>query len=202
MNKVWLRQHFKDIYIKQKYKRKIRSRAWFKLDQIQKTDNIFNKGMHIIDLGSAPGGWSEYALKKVIPYKGSVIACDILPMQPLQGVEFIQVDCFHNDFLKILLKKINNRKIKMVMSDMSPNITGISSIDIPNSINYANITLNICYSLLEKEGNLLLKIFQGEGFNEYIKKVKLIFNKVIIRKPPASRSSSREVYLVAKGFKR
>ncbi|BGI50977.1 MAG: 23S rRNA (uridine(2552)-2'-O)-methyltransferase RlmE [Arsenophonus endosymbiont of Ceratovacuna japonica] len=196
----WLIEHFNDKYVIQAQKKNFRSRAWFKLDQIQKSDKIFKHGMTVIDLGSSPGGWSKYAASKV-GHMGRVIACDLLSMNPIVGVDFLQGDFRDNKILRLLLKLIGNKKIHVVMSDMSPNISGISTVDISCSIHLIQLVLDIWYDILAIEGSFIIKSFQGEGFNEYLTKIRSLFLKVKIRKPDASRSRSREVYIVATGRK-
>ncbi|WWO98642.1 MAG: 23S rRNA (uridine(2552)-2'-O)-methyltransferase RlmE [Candidatus Dasytiphilus stammeri] len=197
----WLQEHLNDKYVKQAKKMGMRSRAWFKLDEIQKCDNLFKPNMIVIDLGAAPGSWSQYAIQK-IGSKGQVIACDILPINPIKDVHFLQGDCTNRYVRKNLLRMINNNKAQLIMSDMSPNLSGFYAADIPRIIYLAEIALEICNLTLDCQGNFLVKMFYGEGFDQYLQKVSTLFNKVKIRKPDASRARSREVYIVATDFKK
>lgn len=196
----WFSKCFKDRYFKQAQQQKLRSRSWFKLRSIDRTDMLFCKGMTVIDLGSAPGGWSSY-VKCQIGDTGSVIACDILPMKKIFGVRFLQKDCSDSNFIKVLLYLIKYKKVQIVLSDMSPNTTGISVIDVNKSMYLGMVALNICRHILISEGTFLVKIFQGKGFENYMYNIRSLFKIVKIRKPEASRSSSREVYIVAKKLK-
>lgn len=197
---VWLQRHFNDQYTRKAQKRGLRSRSWFKLAEINKIDTLFRVGMTIVDLGSAPGGWSLY-VKNKIGDTGNIIACDILPMRDICGVHFFQGDCSSINFLKILFTWTKNKKVQVVLSDMSPNITGISIVDINNSVYLGNLALDICHNILIPGGNFLVKIFQGQGFDKYLYDIRYFFHIVKIRKPNPSRCSSREVYIVAKKYK-
>ncbi|QOI10759.1 23S rRNA (uridine(2552)-2'-O)-methyltransferase RlmE [Blochmannia endosymbiont of Colobopsis nipponica] len=196
----WLHSHRADYYVKRAFKKHLRSRSWFKLANLQFTDSLFKPGISVVDLGSAPGGWSKYVVNKV-GKNGFVIACDILPMKPIPRVYFLQGDLNDNKVIKILYNLLNNKKVQVILSDMSPNISGKSEIDIPRSIHLGELVIHICANILEVGGYLVLKIFQGEGFEKYLCCIRSLFTKVEIRKPDASRLSSREVYIVAKGYK-
>ncbi|MXP67829.1 23S rRNA (uridine(2552)-2'-O)-methyltransferase RlmE [Pantoea sp. Aalb] len=196
----WLQKHFSDKYVQEAHKKKLRSRSWFKIKEIQQLDKIFKPGMTVIDLGAAPGGWSQYVIKQ-IGSSGHIIACDLLPMDHINGVDFIQGDFCDDKILKTLLERIDRYKIQVVMSDMAPNISGKSAIDIPRFMYLLELILKMCRRVLVPGGNLIIKGFQGEGFYEYLQKIRYLFNKVKIRKPNASRLSSREVYIVAIGLK-
>lgn len=193
----WFAKYFKDQYFKQAQQRKLRSRSWFKLQSIDRTDMLFDEGMTVVDLGSSPGGWSSY-VRHQIGDTGNIIACDVLPMKKIFGVHFLQKDCSDSNFIKMLLYLIKYKKVQVVLSDMSPNTTGISVIDVNKSIYLGNIALNICKRILISDGTFLVKIFQGKDFEDYIYNVRSLFKIVKIRKPKASRSASREVYIVAK----
>lgn len=197
----WFSKYFKDWYFQKAQQQKLRSRSWFKLQSIDRTDVLFCNGMTVIDLGSTPGGWSAYAMNRV-GNTGSVIACDILPMKKIIGVNFLQRDCSDPSFLEKLLYWLQNKKAQIVLSDMSPNMTGISVIDVNRSIYLGRVALNICINVLISNGTFLVKIFQGEDFSEYLYDVRSVFKIVKIRKPKASRNNSREVYIVAKGLKK
>ncbi|VFP85001.1 Ribosomal RNA large subunit methyltransferase E [Buchnera aphidicola (Cinara splendens)] len=197
----WLKKHFADPYIRARNKKNLRSRAWFKLKEINESEKIFNIGMKVIDLGSNPGGWSEYALQK-IGNSGIIFAYDILPMRPLKNVTF-----FHEDVTDIRMQKkifFNLRKNSwnVVMSDMSPNVSGFSIIDNTNMFKLNDVALKISMHVLLKNGCLIMKLFQGYGFNMYMKKICDVFKLVKIFKPCSSRINSREVFVIARGIKK
>jgi len=193
----WLKEHFSDTYVKQAQKAGYRSRAVFKLQQIQEKDHLFQRGMTIIDLGAAPGGWSQYVSQCVRP-NGRVIAMDILAMDPLPGVEFIQGDIHQEATLQTLRNLLNDQPVDWVISDMAPNLSGIDDIDIPRAIAMAELALAFALEVLAKQGGFLVKVFHGVGFDEFIAEVKKHFQRVVVRKPKASRGRSREVYVVAR----
>ncbi|BAP58853.1 RlmE family RNA methyltransferase [Candidatus Tachikawaea gelatinosa] len=193
----WIKKHFNDQYVQEAHSKKLRSRAWFKLEQINKSEKIFKNGMIIIDLGSSPGGWSQYA-QKYIQKKGMIISCDIMPMKPIQKVKFFQGDFFDSFFLEKITKCLNNKKAHIIMSDMSPNLSGISAIDIPKSINLLNSVLNFSCNFLRNNGTLLTKTFLGKDFDQCFKNFHSIFKEIKIIKPIASKLTSREVYILAK----
>ncbi|UDG81525.1 Ribosomal RNA large subunit methyltransferase E [Candidatus Profftia lariciata] len=196
----WMHEHFNDKYVIQAQKKELRSRSWFKLDQIHKIDKLFTLGMNVIDLGSSPGGWSQYVAKKVGD-RGRVIANDILPTHPIIGVHFLQGDIRDKLVMKELIKCVGKDKVQVVISDMAPNMSGLPSVDIMRAIYLAELALDITKDVLAPGGNFLVKMFQGEGFDEYLTQIRLLFTKVKIRKPDASRARSREVYIVATGQK-
>lgn len=196
----WLREHFDDHYVKRAQKAGYRSRATFKLEEIDKKDKLIRPGMAVVDLGSAPGGWSDYALRK-LGDKGTVVALDILPMTPLTGVHFIQGDFREDAALDELNLVLNSQPIDLVLSDMAPNITGVVSIDQPSSMYLVELALHFAIENLSKQGVFLVKVFQGEGFDAYLKAMRDSFQKVVTRKPDASRARSREVYLLGRGLK-
>ena len=191
----WLREHFDDPYVKKAQKAGYRSRATFKLEEIDKKDKLIRPGMAIVDLGSAPGGWSDYASRK-LGGKGTVVALDILPMTPLSGVHFIKGDFREDEVLDELNIVLNSEPIGLVLSDMAPNITGVDAIDQPSSMYLVELALHFAIENLSKQGVFLVKVFQGEGFDVYLKEMKDSFQKVVTRKPDASRARSREVYLL------
>ena len=196
----WMHEHFSDKYVIQAQKRGLRSRAWFKLDEIQSTDKLFKPGMTVVDLGAAPGGWSQYVVTQ-IGNSGRVIACDILPMDPIVGVDFLQGDFRDELVLKALLERVGESKVQVVMSDMAPNMSGTPAVDIPRSMYLVELALDMCRDVLAPGGSFLVKVFQGDGFDEYLREIRSLFTKVKIRKPDASRARSREVYIVATGRK-
>ena len=196
----WMKEHFDDHYVKMAQKAGYRSRSTFKLEEIDKKDKLIRPGMIVVDLGSAPGGWSDYALRKMGD-KGMVVALDILPMTPLSGVHFIEGDFREDSVLDELNEVVNGQKVDLVLSDMAPNITGVASIDQPSSMYLVELALDFALTNLSKQGCFLVKVFQGEGFEQYMKTMREGFQKVITRKPDASRPRSREVYLLGKGLK-
>lgn len=177
-----------------------RSRAVFKLKEIDERDQIFKHGMSTLDLGAAPGGWAQYALQKV-GTQGRIIALDLLRIDPIPGVELIQGDFREDSVLETLVEVLNQKKIDVILSDMAPNQSGIYEIDQPKSIYLAELALEIVLHSLIAGGTFLVKVFQGTGFDSYCREVKRVFSTVVIRKPKASRARSREVYLLAKAFK-
>ncbi len=196
----WLQEHFSDKYVQQAKKKGFRSRAWFKLEEIQQSDNIFKPGMTVVDLGAAPGGWSQYVVQQ-LGNKGRIIACDLLPMDPIVGVDFLQGDFRDELVLKALLDRVGDNKVQVVMSDMAPNMSGTPAVDIPRSMYLVELALDMCRDVLAPRGSFIVKVFQGEGFDEYLGQIRSLFTKVKVRKPDASRSRSREVYIVATGRK-
>ena len=188
----WLKDHFDDVYVKQAQKAGYRSRAVYKLLEIQEKDHILKHGMTVVDLGAAPGGWSQVA-SKIVGSSGKVIALDILPIDSLAHVEFIQVDFMEPSVL-------DGQEVSLVMSDMAPNISGIKVVDQPKAMYLAELALDLAQNVLCKNGNFLVKVFQGSGFDSYYKTLQSLFSKVTTRKPKASKSNSREVYLLARGF--
>ena len=196
----WLQEHFSDKYVQQAKKKGFRSRAWFKLEEIQQSDNIFKPGMTVVDLGAAPGGWSQYVVQQ-LGNKGRIIACDLLPMDPIVGVDFLQGDFRDELVLKALLDRVGDNKVQVVMSDMAPNMSGTPADDITRSMYLVELALDMCRDVLAPGGSFIVKVFQGEGFDEYLGQIRSLFTKVKVRKPDASRSRSREVYIVATGRK-
>jgi len=192
----WLKRHFDDPYVKQAKKAGYRSRAVFKLLEIQEKKRIIKPGQVIVDLGAAPGGWAQAAVP-LVGKRGAVIAVDILPIAPIEGVVFIQGDFTEQDVHEQLLVAINRRDVDLVMSDMAPNISGLKAVDQPRAMYLAELALDFARGALKPGGDFLVKVFQGEGFDEYLKDVRGSFKKVVIRKPKASRPKSREVYLLA-----
>ncbi len=191
----WLDEHFNDIYVKRAQKAGYRSRAAFKLLEIQERDKLIHPGMTIVDLGAAPGGWAAVA-KQLTGAKGRVIALDRLPMPALAEVEFILGD-FNNEAVEAqLLAYIDNCLVDLVMSDMAPNMSGISAVDQPQAIYLAEQAFAFAARVLRPGGHLLVKIFQGAGFDEFLKCMRLSFSQVKIRKPKASRARSNEIYLL------
>ena len=199
-SKSWLKEHFEDEFVLRSQKDGYRSRAIYKLIEIQEKDRILKPGMTVIDLGAAPGGWTEYAVK-LLGKKGRMIALDILPMEPIDDVHIIQGDFREDEALNDLMEAIGKDKADLVFSDMAPNISGMDVVDIPRAYYLADLTLDLSQSVLKKGGGMLVKLFQGEGFDEYHKVLKENFTRVVIRKPKASRARSREIYALATGYK-
>ena len=195
-SKKWLKEHFNDIYVIQAKKKGIRSRSWFKIKEIQRSCNLFKPGMNVVELGAFPGGWSQFIITQ-IGITDKLIACDILSMNPIIGVDFIHGDLREKSVLKKLINCIDNRKIQVVISDMAPNICGIPSIDMPKSMSLVRLALEITMHIVSPGGDFVVKIFHGDGFDQFLKEIKLLFTKVKIIKPNSSRSCSREVYVIA-----
>jgi 23S rRNA (uridine2552-2'-O)-methyltransferase len=196
----WLDRHFKDEFVQQAQKEGYRSRAVYKLLEIQQRDHPLQPGQVVVDLGAAPGGWSQVA-QKIVGAKGAVIALDILPMESLPGVEFIQGDFREEEALLQLRELLGGRQVDLVISDMAPNISGMAAVDQPRAIYLCELALDFAREVLQPGGGMVVKLFQGEGFDQYIRDVRTLFGRVVTRKPKASRPRSREVYLVADGFK-
>lgn len=199
-SKSWLHEHFNDNYVKSSQADGYRSRASYKLHELHKKDRLFRPGMTVVDLGSAPGGWSQVAMEYV-GHHGKVLASDILSMDPIAGVDFIQGDFTEEDVLMRLLDSMQESHADLVISDMAPNMSGIAEIDQPQSMYLVELALDMANKVLKPQGDFVAKVFQGEGFEQFMKDCRQSFSKVAIRKPDASRSRSREVYIVAKGFK-
>ncbi|MBS0418864.1 MAG: 23S rRNA (uridine(2552)-2'-O)-methyltransferase RlmE [Proteobacteria bacterium] len=196
----WLQEHVNDPYVKQAQRDGYRSRSSFKLIQLNEKDHLIRPGMLIVDLGSAPGGWSQVAAR-LAGERGRVIATDILAMDPLKNVDFIKGDFTEEAVLNAVLERLGGRKPQLVICDIAPNITGIDSADQASSMYLVELALDFVRRALEPKGDFAVKVFQGAGSDAYIKDVRSSFDKVLVRKPAASRPRSREVYLVAKGFK-
>ncbi|MBF6649406.1 MULTISPECIES: 23S rRNA (uridine(2552)-2'-O)-methyltransferase RlmE [unclassified Methylobacter] len=196
----WMQEHFSDEYVKMAQVKGYRSRAVFKLNEIQDKDQIIKPGMNIIDLGAAPGGWSQFA-REIIGKKNKIIALDILPMEPIEGVDFIQGDFREQAVLDELYAVLDGAEVNLVMSDMAPNMSGNKAVDQPRSIYLGELALETAKAVLAKGGTFLVKLFHGEGFEQFYQEVQKSFSRVVIRKPKASRPRSNEVYILAKGFK-
>jgi 23S rRNA (uridine2552-2'-O)-methyltransferase len=196
----WLQQHVNDPYVKQAQKDGYRSRASYKLIQLNEKDKLIRPGMLIVDLGSAPGGWSQVAAK-LVGAKGKVIATDILPMDPLENVDFILGDFTEQAVVDQILARLENRKPDLIICDIAPNISGIDVADQASSMYRVELALDMARQVLKPKGDFVAKVFQGAGSEAYLKELRRSFEKLLIRKPAASRPRSREVYVVAKGFK-
>jgi 23S rRNA (uridine2552-2'-O)-methyltransferase len=196
----WMDEHFNDHYVMKAKEEGYRSRACYKLMEIDDKDKLIKPGMTVVDLGSAPGGWSQVAAKRVGDH-GLVVASDILPMDGIAGVTFLKGDFTEEAVFDELMRIIGNRPVDLVISDMAPNMSGLSAIDQPSAMYLVELALDMARQVLKPGGNYAAKVFQGEGFDEYLKDMRSSFQKVVTRKPESSRARSREVYLVAKGFK-
>ena len=199
-NRDWIKQHLNDPYVKQAQKDGYRSRASYKLLEIIDKERMIRPGMTVVDLGSAPGGWSQVA-SRMVGHEGRVHALDILPMDPVAGVDFILGDFTEQEIFDQLLKLIGNRPVDLVISDMAPNLTGAKAVDQPAMMYLAELGIDLTCQVLKPEGVFIAKLFQGEGFDQFVRHVRTLFNSVSMKKPDASRAKSREVYLVAKGLK-
>ncbi len=196
----WLKEHFDDKYVQEAQKRGYRSRAFFKIEEIQNKDKLLKPGMTVVDLGAAPGGWSQYAVEQVGD-SGQVIACDIFAMDSIAGVSFLQGDFREEAVLDALLERIQPDMVDAVMSDMAPNMSGNLAVDQPRAMYLVELALDMCRQVLAPNGSFTVKVFQGEGFDQYLQEVRNMFKVVKIRKPDSSRARSREVYIVATGYK-
>ncbi|RUO38745.1 23S rRNA (uridine(2552)-2'-O)-methyltransferase RlmE [Aliidiomarina shirensis] len=196
----WLKEHFDDQYVQKAQKQGLRSRAVFKLEEIQKRDKILRPGQTVVDLGAAPGGWSQY-VAAMQDGQGEVIACDILEMDPIAGVEFLQGDFREEAVLNALLNRIGGATVDVLLSDMAPNFSGTDAVDQPRSMYLVELALEMCKQVLKPGGAFVVKVFQGEGSDVFLKEVRQAFTSVKVRKPDSSRARSREVYLVASGYK-
>ena len=199
-SKRWLQEHHQDAYVLKAREQGYRSRAVFKLAEIQQKDRIIKPGQLVLDLGAAPGGWSEYA-QQIVGDQGKVIALDLLPIEPIAGVEFIQGDFTEQQTLDQLLALIDGRRLDLVLSDMAPNLSGMDSVDQPRSIYLAELALDLAHQFLAADGVFVIKLFQGEGFEDLISLLRLSFKSVRFRKPDASRARSSEIYAVCCGLR-
>ena len=199
-SKKWMDEHVNDIYVKKAQVDGYRSRASYKLIEINEKDNLFRAGSVVMDLGSAPGGWSQI-VAPIVGDSGRVIASDILPMSGIVGVDFIQGDFTDEAVYDQILQTLGDDQVDTVVSDMAPNMSGVNTTDQYASMYLVELALDMARNVLKPGGSFCAKVFQGVGYDEYVKDVRSSFNKVIVRNPAASRPRSREVYLVAKGFK-
>lgn len=198
-SKRWLTEHHTDEYVKRAREAGYASRAAFKLLEINEKDHILKTGMTIIDLGAAPGGWSQVAMQK-IGRSGQIIAVDLLPMEPVAGVTFIQGDFTEESVLDEITRAAGDKTVDLVMSDMAPNFSGNKSVDQPRSVYLVELALDCAYKLLNKNGSFLAKVFQGDGVDVLLADAKRHFKAVKIRKPKASRARSSEIYILATQF--
>ena len=199
-SREWLDRHLNDEYVKKAQIDGYRSRAAYKLLEIQNRDQLIQPGDVVVDLGAVPGGWSQVAQALVTP-KGAVFALDILPMKAIDGVTFIEGDFREQQPFDKLREALNGRDVDLVISDMAPNLSGMATVDQPRSIYLCELALDFAVQTLKPGGNLLTKIFQGEGFDAYMRQLRENFASVVTRKPQSSRSKSSEVYLIGRDFR-
>ncbi len=199
-SKAWLKEHFDDRFVKQSQQDGYRSRASYKLLELQEKDKLIQPGMTVVDLGSAPGGWSQVAAR-LVGNGGKVVASDILEMDSIAGVTFIKGDFTEESVYESILQAMKGELADLVISDMAPNMSGMNAVDQPAAMYLVELALDLGTQVLKPGGNFVAKVFQGEGFEAYLKSMRENFQKVITRKPDSSRARSREVYLLGKGFK-
>lgn len=199
-SKRWLKEHFDDSYVQRAQRDGYRSRACYKLLEINEKDRLFKPGMTVIDLGCAPGGWCQVAVELVGDH-GRVIGSDILPMDGLAGVDFVQGDFTEQQVFDSIMDLLDGSPVDLVISDMAPNMSGMAAVDQPQSMYLVELALDMAKRVLKPDGVFLAKVFQGEGFEDYIRDMRSCFRSVVSRKPAASRARSREVYQLGKGFK-
>jgi len=195
----WLQEHFDDIYVKKAQAEGYRSRAVYKLKEIDEKENLLKPGMTVVDLGAAPGGWTQYVAEK-LQGRGTIVALDILAMDAIADVLFIQGDFREDEVLQKLINLVPERGLDLLLSDMAPNMSGTAAVDVPRAMYLAELAFDFGSKMLKPGGMLLMKIFHGVGFDELVKLARMQFDRVVIRKPLASRSRSRETYLLAKGY--
>ncbi len=195
----WLDRHVSDEFVKRAQREGYRSRAAYKLLEIQQKDRLFHPGQTVVDLGAAPGGWTQVA-RRLVGDAGTVIAMDLLEMEPLDGVGFIHGDFREEAPLKALRGLLAGRPVDIVISDMAPNVSGMSAVDQPRAMYLCELALDFAREVLNPGGALVVKVFQGEGFDDFVRALRADFRRVVARKPAASRPKSREVYLVATGL--
>ena len=194
----WLKEHFSDPYVKKAQAEGLRSRAAYKLEELIERDRLLKPGMVVVDLGAAPGGWSQY-VRQALGDSGRVLALDILEMPPLAGVEFLHGDFREAAVLSQLETLLDGQQVDLVLSDMAPNFSGVDAVDLPRSMHLAELALEFADHHLRPGGAFLIKLFQGVGFDDYVRQLRRRYDKVAIRKPAASRKRSPEVYALAQG---
>jgi len=199
-SKAWMREHVNDPYVLLAKKEGYRSRAAYKLMELDERDHLFKSGMTVVDLGAAPGGWTQVVAKKIGPC-GALVAFDILPMEPVRGAIFIQGDFREDAALAQLDEALQGRPVDLVISDIAPNISGIGLADQARSMHLAELAMEFAVQHLKPGGNFLVKVFQGEGFDAFVREMRTNFVQVAVRKPKASRDRSTEVYMLGKGLK-
>lgn len=198
-SRAWLKEHREDIYVQRAQKDGYRSRACYKLIELNDRDRLIRPGMTVLDLGSAPGGWSQVAAEQV-GHNGRVVASDILPMDSIAGVEFIEGDFTEERVFEQILATIGQDRVDLVLSDMAPNMSGMTAVDQPRAMYLVELALDLARRVLPEGGTFVAKVFHGEGFDDLMRDARASFRQVLTRKPDASRPRSREVYLVASDF--
>lgn len=196
----WLKEHFDDVWVQRSRQDGYRSRASYKLIELDRKDRLFRPGQVVVDLGAAPGGWSQVAVERVGDH-GRVIASDILEMSPIAGVDFVQGDFTEQSVLDEMLDLLGDRRADVVISDMAPNMSGMAAVDIPTAMGLVELALDMAQQVLRPDGSFVAKVFQGEGFDDLLAGMRKSFATVVSRKPEASRPRSREIYQVCKGFR-
>ncbi|MHC8355888.1 23S rRNA (uridine(2552)-2'-O)-methyltransferase RlmE [Pseudomonas sp. LB3P81] len=196
----WLKRHVNDPYVKQAQKDGYRSRASYKLLEVQEKYKLIRPGMSVVDLGAAPGGWSQVT-SRLIGGQGRLIASDILEMDSIPDVTFIQGDFTQDEVLAEILEAVGNSQVDLVISDMAPNMSGTPEVDMPKAMFLCELALDLAARILKPGGNFVIKVFQGEGFDAYVKDARQKFDKVQMIKPDSSRGSSREQYMLAWGYR-
>ena len=197
-SKQWLRRHVNDPYVQRSKREGYRSRSAYKLTEIDECDHLLRGGLVVVDLGAAPGGWSQVVAKRVASSGGTVVAIDLLEMEPIAGVTFIRADFASDAGLAAVQQALKGRKADLVLSDMAPNLSGIAVSDQARTMELAEIARDFALLHLKPEGAFLVKIFQGAGYDEYLRSLRRAFEKVVVRKPDASRDESAEQYLLAR----
>ena len=194
----WLKEHFADPYVKKAQAEGLRSRAAYKLEELVERDRLLKPGMVVVDLGAAPGGWSQW-VRQAMGDNGRVVALDILDMPSLAGVEFIHGDFREDEVLVQLEAMLNGQAVDLVLSDMAPNMSGVDAVDLPRAMHLAELAMDFADRHLQPGGAFLIKLFQGVGFDDYVRALRKRYTRVVIRKPAASRKRSPEVYALAQG---
>ncbi|QEY50136.1 23S rRNA (uridine(2552)-2'-O)-methyltransferase RlmE [Legionella longbeachae] len=198
-SKRWLQEHFDDVYVKKAQAEGYRSRAVYKLKEVDDKESLLKPGMTVVDLGAAPGGWTQYVSEQ-LKGCGRIIALDILPMDALPDVDFILGDFREEEVFQKLINLIPERSVDLLLSDMAPNMSGSKAIDIPRAMYLVELAFDFAEKMLKPGGAMLIKVFHGSGFDDLVKQARISFEKVVIRKPMASRARSKETYLLAKGY--
>ncbi len=199
-SRAWLKEHREDLFVQRAQKEGYRSRACYKLMELDDKDRLIKPGMTVLDLGSAPGGWSQVAAERV-GHRGRVVASDILPMDSIAGVDFIEGDFTEEPVFDQILAALGDDPVDLVLSDMAPNMSGVTAVDQPRAMYLVELALDLAIKVLPPKGAFVAKVFHGEGFEALMADTRAVFDKVLTRKPDASRPRSREVYLVATGFR-
>ncbi|WP_456447128.1 23S rRNA (uridine(2552)-2'-O)-methyltransferase RlmE [Thiolapillus sp.] len=197
---IWMQRHVNDEYVQRAQKEGYRSRASYKLLELQEKDKILKPGQVVVDLGAAPGGWSQVAAA-VVGDKGKVLAMDILEMDGIPGVDFLQGDFREQEVMDQLINLLEGRAVDLVVSDIAPNASGVRAVDQPRAMYLAELALDFARTTLKPGGAFVTKLFQGEGFDDYVRDARSSFRRVVMRKPKSSRAKSREVYMVATDYK-